>query len=181
MTSFAFMLTVCPETFSSFDKVAENCPDFLQYGRRIFLVSSATKISRIREALTLIREIFISLTGSYLLFSDQQLFISLSIICICTMFSEVVLILQILWCRFYLWIDQLTAGCHLGNFLKNNCIMYCFMSILTPCKWSMVFAKYCRYCFIIFVLKQVYDQKSCIFSYSSNSLPSRQRAHGTSP
>ena len=79
------------------------------------------------------------------------------------MFSEVVLILQILWCRFYLWIDQLTAGCHLGNFLKNNCIMYCFMSILTPCKWSMVFAKYCRYCFIIFVLKQVYDQKSCVF------------------
>ena len=41
--------------------------------------------------------------------------------------------------------------------------MYCFMSILAPCKWSMVFAKYCRYCFIIFVLKQVYDQKSCIF------------------
>ena len=37
------------------------------------------------------------------------------------------------------------------------------MSILAPCKWSMVFAKYCRYCFIIFVLKQVYDQKSCIF------------------
>jgi hypothetical protein len=37
------MLTVCPETFSFFDKVVENCPDFLQYGRRIFLVSSATK------------------------------------------------------------------------------------------------------------------------------------------
>jgi hypothetical protein len=43
MTSFSFMLTVCPETFSFFDKVVENCPDFLQYGRRIFLVSSATK------------------------------------------------------------------------------------------------------------------------------------------
>ena len=110
MTSFSFMLTVCPETFSSSNKVAENCPDFLQYGRRIFLVSSATKnLPDKRSAHSYPGDFFIPITSSYLLFSDHRLFISLSIICICTMFSEVVLILQILWCRFYLWIDQLTA------------------------------------------------------------------------
>ena len=73
------------------------------------------------------------------------------------------LVLKLLGSWLYLWVNKLAAACHFCNFLKNNCIMYCFMSILTPCKWSMVFAKYCRYCFIIFVLKQVYDQKSCVF------------------
>ncbi len=61
-------------------------------------------------------------------------------------------ILQFLWCRFYLWVDQLAAVCHLGNFFKNNCVVNCFMGILAPGKWSVVLAKDCRYCFVVFVL-----------------------------
>ena len=106
---------------------------------------------------TLFRSFYDSL--SYI---NVFLFVTLSIVCICTMFSEVMFILQILWSRFYLWVDHLAACRHLGNFFKNNCVMYCFVSIFAPCKWSMVFAKYSWYCFVIFVLEHINDQKSCV-------------------
>ena len=60
------------------------------------------------------------------------------------MFPVIMLILQFLWRRFHLWIDQFTAACHLCHFLKYNCIVHCLMRIFTPGKRSVVFAKDCR-------------------------------------
>ena len=65
------------------------------------------------------------------------------------MFPVIMLILQFLWRRFHLWIDQFTAACHLCHFLKYNCIVHCLMRIFTPGKRSVVFAKDCRNSLII--------------------------------
>ena len=87
------------------------------------------------------------------------------------MFSVVMLILKLLRCRFYIRIDQLAARCHLGNLLKNNCVMNCLMSILTPGKRSVVLAQHGRYCFIIFVFEIISNKNSrvlliCLFDLS---------------
>ena len=86
----------------------------------------------------------------------------LSIIGIRTMFSVVVLVLQLLRCRFYLRIDQFTAACHLRHFLKHNCIMNRLVCILSPCKRTMILAEHCRNSFIIKIFKIICDQHACI-------------------
>ena len=58
------------------------------------------------------------------------------------MFPVIMLILQFLWRRFHLWIDQFTAACHLCNFLKYNCIVHCLMRIFAPGKRTMILAKF---------------------------------------
>ena len=73
------------------------------------------------------------------------------------------LILQFLWRRFHLWIDQFTAACHLCNFLKYNCIVHCLMRIFAPGKRTMILAKHCRDSFIIQFTEIICDQNTRIF------------------
>ena len=79
------------------------------------------------------------------------------------MFPVIMLILQFLWRRFHLWIDQFTAACHLCHFLKYNCIVHCLMRIFTPGKRSVVFAKDCRNSLIIKLAEIICDQNTRIF------------------
>ena len=79
------------------------------------------------------------------------------------MFPVIMLILQFLWRRFHLWIDQFTAACHLCHFLKYNCIVHCLMRIFTPGKRTMILAKYCRDSFIIQFTEIIRNQNTRIF------------------
>ena len=94
----------------------------------------------------------------------------LPIICIGTMLAIIMLILQFLWGRLNIRIYSLTSCRHFCNFFQNNGIMDSLMSVLSPGKRTMVFAKYCRYCLIILIFKIIYDKKTCIFFISSINL-----------
>ena len=72
------------------------------------------------------------------------LLFALTVICVSTVFTIVMLVLKLLWCRLDSRIDSLSTICHLSDFLKNYCIVNCLVSIFAPCKWSMVFAKNSR-------------------------------------
>ena len=102
-------------------------------------------------------------TVQHALYFYRILFLNLSIISICSVFSVVMLILKFLWCRSYLQIYQFAAACHLCHFFQNNCIMNSFMCIFSPCKWSVIFAQYCRNSFIIAVFEMFCDQHARIF------------------
>ena len=94
------------------------------------------------------------------------------------------LVLKLLWCRLDSRIDSLSTICHLSDFLKNYCIVNCFVCIFSPCEWSMIFAKYGRNSNRIKIscIKLAYDKLSCIFLIASSiSSFVRQRTHGTSP
>ena len=74
------------------------------------------------------------------------------------MFSVVMFILKLLRRRFYIRIDQLAAGSHLGNFFQDNCVVNSLMCIFSPGKRSVVFAEDCRNCFVIFIFEIVGKQ-----------------------
>ena len=77
----------------------------------------------------------------------QKLVISLlilSVISVCSVLAEEMLIADTIRCRLHLRINQFCAGCHLGNFLKNYRIVYGFCSILAPCERTVVCAEYTR-------------------------------------
>ena len=76
------------------------------------------------------------------------------------MFSVIMLVLQFLGSRLYLRVDGLAAGCHLGNFLQNDCIVDCFVSVFAPGKGSMVLAQDCRNRFIVPVLEIFRNEKA---------------------
>ena len=73
---------------------------------------------------------------------------------ICTVFSVIMFILKFLWRRFHLRIDQFCTGCHFCNFFQYHCVMYSFLCILSPCKWAVILAEYCRCCDIVDVYKR---------------------------
>ena len=75
------------------------------------------------------------------------------------MFSVVMFILKLLRRRFYIRIDQLAAGSHLGNFFQDNCVVNSLMCIFSPGKRSVVFAEDCRNCFVIFIFEIVGNEK----------------------
>ena len=81
------------------------------------------------------------------------------------MFTIIMLILKFLWSRLYSWIYCLSTICHLSDFLKNYCIVDCFVCIFSPCKWSVIFAKYGRNGNRIKIscVKLAYDKLSCVF------------------
>ena len=82
------------------------------------------------------------------------------------MFSIVMLILKLLRSRFHIRINQLAAGSHLGNLFQDNCIVDSLMCIFSPGKRSVVFAKDCRNCFVIFIFKIVGNENTSILLIS---------------
>ena len=84
------------------------------------------------------------------------------------MFSEIMLILKFLRCRLNLRIDQLAAGCHLGNFFQNNGIVYSLMGILAPCERSVILAENgrCRTIIQTRTVKFIRDKDTCIILIS---------------
>lgn len=60
---------------------------------------------------------------AFLSFSDLILQVVLSVVCVRTMFSEVMFIHQILWCTTYSRIQSQCMMSHLSYFVKYNCIV----------------------------------------------------------
>ena len=79
------------------------------------------------------------------------------------MLAIIMLILKFLRCRLNSRIDLFCTGCHLGYLFQNDCIVYCFVSVLSPGEWSMVLAQDCRNSFVITIFEYIYDQKDGIF------------------
>ena len=55
------------------------------------------------------------------------------------MFSVIMLILKLLWCRLYLRIDRFCPVCHFCNLFQHDRIVYRFSGILSPGKGAVVF------------------------------------------
>ena len=80
-----------------------------------------------------------------------RLLTRLTIVCVCTMLTIVMLILEFLRCRLDAGIDGLCTISHLCHLFQYHCVMYCVMSILAPCERTVVLAKHCRHCHRILV------------------------------
>lgn len=65
----------------------------------------------------------------------------LSVVGICTVLAQIVLVLQFPGGRLYLGIDLLAAVSHLGDLLKHNRIMYGFKWVPAPGEGTMVLAQ----------------------------------------
>mgnify|MGYP006918130122 CR=1 FL=1 len=62
-------------------------------------------------------------------------------------------------------IDGVSNACHFGHLLHDHCIVYSVSRIFSPCKRSVIFAKYGRNGNRIKIscVKLAYDKLSCVF------------------
>ena len=65
------------------------------------------------------------------------------------MFAEVVLILDRLRRRLYVFVEKFGAEGHLCDLLEDYCVMYGFVAVLAPGKRTVVCAKDARNCFVV--------------------------------
>ena len=95
------------------------------------------------------------------------------------MFSVIMLILKLLWCRLYLRIDRFCPVCHFCNLFQHDRIVYRFSGILSPGKGAVVFAQNCRNCHRIFFHpdKFLHDQPAGILLIGFCNLLRGQTAH----
>ena len=87
------------------------------------------------------------------LFLSSYSFLVLSVISICTMFTVIVFILQLLRCRLDSRVDGLGTVCHFGNLFEDNSIVNSLMRIFAPGERSVVLAKNGRNGFYIFPIR----------------------------
>lgn len=99
-------------------------------------------------------------------FSLLFLMMPLPIISVCSVLPVIMLILKFYGSRIYTGVDHLTAGRHFQDFFCNDRIVHSLAGILSPCKDSVIFAKYRRHSNIIFFtpLKFIRDQNVVFFS-----------------
>ena len=90
--------------------------------------------------------------------------LNLSVVSICAMLSQEMLVLDNLRSRLYSRVQDLGTTCHLGNLLKNDCVMYGIGCVCSPGERSVVGAQNARYMHRVdtSVVEGFNDYKTCI-------------------
>ena len=90
------------------------------------------------------------------------LVLALSVVGICSVLSEVMLVKKVLWHSLYSRIECHGVVCHLCDSLENHRIIYGSLGSLAPCEWAMVLYHDSRNGKGVRVADCLYNDISCV-------------------